>query len=324
MNRLPPFFRWLAIAAVIDWLIGRTFTRSAMFMPKSPLMIAVYQALGAIGQVALTLTSLLAIGTILWIAWRERRHSLWPLLLIARVMLSLGLMFVAATGWLRVIDHALSLIIVSALLAQNLHGAATPAHKMIGALPALAIFCGVLYQLLTALAEALTISATPTWAGAIFNLGELLIALSPIGLAWINRAHFNRKICLLALIPALLFTFAHFANPAMTGIIAIWSMGLTLYLPWLLYAISLWLCGTLVIGSFGRRESIGWALLLLAASGYTPQLSTHLFIGLIAVWLIKPTHSAAVTQQPVIASETGRPHSPTQTATRTAVLVVES
>ncbi len=297
MYRLPPVFRWLTVAAVIDWLIGRTFTRSAMFMPKSPFMIAVYQALGAIGQVALTLTSLLAIIAVIWIAWRERRHGLWPLLLIARVMLSLGLMFVAATGWLRVIDHAVSLLIVSTLLARLWRTTAAHIDKVMWSLPGLALFCGVLYQLLPALAEALNLSATPAWANVIFNLGELLIVLSPIGLAWINRAHLNRKACALAIIPALLFALAHFANPAMTGIIAIWSMGLTLYLPWPLYAMSLWLFGALVIGSFGRRESIGWALLLLAASGYTPQLSTHLFIGLIAMWLMRPTHAANETQQ---------------------------
>ena len=297
MYRLPPVFRWLTVAAVIDWLIGRTFTRSAMFMPKSPFMIAVYQALGAIGQVALTLTSLLAIIAVIWIAWRERRHGLWPLLLIARVMLSLGLMFVAATGWLRVIDHAVSLLIVSTLLARLWRTTAAHIDKVMWSLPGLALFCGVLYQLLPALAEALNLSATPAWANVIFNLGELLIVLSPIGLAWINRTHLNRKACALAIIPALLFALAHFANPAMTGIIAIWSMGLTLYLPWPLYAMSLWLFGALVIGSFGRRESIGWALLLLAASGYTPQLSTHLFIGLIAMWLMRPTHAANETQQ---------------------------
>ncbi|MBI5566659.1 MAG: hypothetical protein HY870_17290 [Chloroflexi bacterium] len=301
MTRLPLFFRWLSVAALVDWLIGRTFTRSAMFMPKSPLMIAVYQALGSIGQVALTLTSLLAIIAVIWIAWRERRHGLWPLLLIARVMLSLGLMFVAATGWLRVIDHALSLIIVSALLAQNWRSVAARSHKFAWSLPALALFCGVLYQLLPALAEALNLSATPAWANVIFNLGELLIVLSPIGLAWIDRAHFNRKIYLVALSPALLFTLAHFANPAMTGIIAIWSIGLTLYLPWPLYAISLWLFGAVVIGSIRHPTPIGWALLLWAASGYTPQLSTHLFVGLIAVWLMRPTHSAAETQ-PVVLS----------------------
>ena len=93
----------------------------------------------------------------------------------------------------------------------------------------------------------------------------------------------------------------------MTGIIAIWSMGLTLYLPWPLYAISLWLFGALAIGSFGRRESIGWALLLLAAGGYTPQLSTHLFVGLIALWMVKPTHPANETQQAALNRQVAPP-----------------
>jgi hypothetical protein len=271
-----------------------------MFMSKSPLMISIYQTLGAIGQAALTLTGLLAIIALLWIAWRARQRSLWPLLLIARVTLSLALIFVAPTGWLRVIDHGLTLIIVSALLAQNWRSGVTRMRRLAWAPPALALFCGVLYQLLPALAEALNLAATPAWAGTIFNLGELLIVLSPIGLAWINRAHFNRKIYVLALIPALLFTLAHFANPAMTGIIAIWSMGLTLYLPGPLYAISLWLLGAVVIGSIGRREPIGWALLLLAAGGYAPQLSTQVFIGLVALWLMIPTPPAGQPAQAAI------------------------
>jgi len=84
----------------------------------------------------------------------------------------------------------------------------------------------------------------------------------------------------------LAFVVAHLANPAMTAIIAIWSTGLTLYLPWPLYAVSLWLAGVVVIASVRRGDTVGWAILLLAAGGYTPQLSTQVLLGLIALWLL--------------------------------------
>ncbi len=286
MNRLPPFFRWLTIAALIDWLIGRTITRSAMLMPKSPLMITIYQALGAIGQVALTLTGLLALLALVWIAWRERGSVVVSALLVVRAALSLLFIAIAPTGWWSVADHALTLVIVSYLLARMWHAPAPMAGKLALSLPALALLLGVVYQTLPALAEALSLPATPPWTGAVFNLGEALVALSPIGLWWIERRGVAAKTYAIALLPALAFAIAHNASPAMTNIITIWSIGLTLFLPWPVYAISLWLCGVIVIGSIRRGQPIGWALLLLAAGGYAPQLSTHAFLGLIALWLI--------------------------------------
>lgn len=286
MKSFPPLFRWLTIAALIDWLIGRTFTRSAMFMPKSPLMIAIYQTLGAIGQVAFTLTGLLALITIVWIVWRERGRPLLALALIISAALSVLFVFVAPIGWWAVLAHALTLIIISAWLARGWHTAAYITEKVAVTVPALALLLSTMYHLLPALTEALNLSTTPPWTSTLFSLGEALVTLSPIGWWWIYRQRLSRKTYLIALIPALALTIFHFVNPAMTSILAIWSIGLTLYLPWPVYAISLWLCGAVVIEAIRRREQIGWALLLLAAGGYVPQFSTHAFLGLIGLWLI--------------------------------------
>jgi hypothetical protein len=72
----------------------------------------------------------------------------------------------------------------------------------------------------------------------------------------------------------------------MTGIIAIWSMGLTLYLPWPLYALGLWLTGVTVIQAMRQGNAAGWAILLLMAGGYAPQLSVHAFLSLLAQWML--------------------------------------
>ena len=86
MKHWPIFLRWLTVAALLDWLIGRTITRSAIFMPKTPFMIGAYQTLGTIGQVVFTLTSLLALIGITWIAWQERRTIAFSLLLLTLMM----------------------------------------------------------------------------------------------------------------------------------------------------------------------------------------------------------------------------------------------
>ena len=91
----------------------------------------------------------------------------------------------------------------------------------------------------------------------------------------------------------------HLVNPAMSGILAIWSTGLTLYLPWPLYAVSLWLVSVAAIVSLRRGDPAGWAILLLVAGGYAPQLSAQLFLSLIALWLLAPPVT-----QPAVAPQT--------------------
>lgn len=86
--------------------------------------------------------------------------------------------------------------------------------------------------------------------------------------------------------PALAFTGLYLANPALTGTLAVWSTGLTLYLPWPLYTLSLWLAGVTATTALRRKEPAGRAILLLAGGGYAPQLSTQAFLGLIALWLL--------------------------------------
>ncbi|HEY4722682.1 MAG TPA: hypothetical protein VII92_12590, partial [Anaerolineae bacterium] len=96
----------------------------------------------------------------------------------------------------------------------------------------------------------------------------------------------RRSVYVFALIPALAVSILHYLDPATTGIMAIWSVGLTLYLPWPIYGLSVWLASVTVITSAERGTIAGWAVLLLAAGGYAPQLSTQAFLGLIALWLI--------------------------------------
>jgi hypothetical protein len=132
---------------------------------------------------------------------------------------------------------------------------------------------------------ALHLPGPPPFTAAIFNLGELLVVISGIGFWWALKPK-NLAAHLLALLPALAFTAMHQANPSMAGILTIWSVGLTLYLPWPLYAASLWLGGAAAISALRQGHPAGWAILLLAAGGYAPQLSAQVFFGLAAIYLL--------------------------------------
>jgi hypothetical protein len=351
--------RWLVLAALADWLIARTLTRLAIFMPKSPAVLLVYQALGVAGQLATTLTALLGLGAVGWIAWREwRAGSVWlPPVWLSLMLFSLFFLVIPPAGWLALANHVLSSVAVGVILArawQRTQGtqrmeadicptalACVPpwpagasqdgqagAGKRMGertqriasrvpegkrmvalCLPALAFLASRLHQALSTLYTAMHWPGPPLAASALFNLGELLVVLGAFGLWWAYGRGASWRTWLAGGLPALVFGVMHLVAPSMTGIMAVWSIGLTLYLPWPLYAASLWLAGVTVLvalrrgaqgasgwswergaesGVSGWGGVAGWAVLLLAAGGYAPQLSSQAFLTLIALWLLSP------------------------------------
>lgn len=280
-NTPPPLFHWLTLAALADWLIGRTFTRAAIHMPKSPFMISLYEVFTAIGQFAATLAALLALAGLLWIAWREfeaRRVGL-PLLLVSLAALSLVFVVVPPSGGLALLYQVAGLAAVALLMARVRQGLSL-------LVPAAALLMSAAYQALPAVAEALRWTSPPPLAEVCFYLGELFVVLSPIALWAVYGRKASRRVWIAAALPALFFAAMYLAAPSMTGVMVIWSTGLTLYLPWPLYALSLWLAGVTLIVAVRRGDPAGMALVLLAAGGYAPQLSAQLFMGLIGVWLL--------------------------------------
>jgi hypothetical protein len=305
-----PLIQWLVLAALADWLIARTLTRMAIFMPKSPAMVVVYQAVGLAGQLATTLAGLLGLVVLGWIAWREwRAGHVWlsPLWL---GLASFGLVFlvVPPSGWLAITNHAFGLAAAGIITYQTLRF--SPARwrepgraktlRVSGAiailLPAAAFLAGRLDQAMAAWYAAMQWSGPPPLAGVLFHVGELCVVLGAFGLWWAYGRGASWRMGLGAALPALAFAGMYLAMPSMTGILAIWSTGLTLYLPWPMYGASLWLAGLTVLVSLRRRDLVAWAILLLAAAGYSPQSSTQVFLSLIALWLLASRRMEAPAQ----------------------------
>lgn len=296
-------FRWLALAALAEWLISRTATRAAIHVPKSPVVISIYQAFNLTGQVAGAFVTLLVLVLIGWITlreWQTRRALLLPLALMGLVALSLLFLVSAPSALLATVYHLLTIGVVM-IIARSIMHSSVPATAASGQyrifagpaivrfailFPALALLTGVLYQLLPTLFTALNWPGPPPLTGALFNIGEVLVVLSVAVLWWFYGRTASWCLWLLAAVPAALFTLSFQRDPAMTGILAIWSTGLTLFLPWPMYAMALLLVGITALATWRRNPSIAYACLLLASAGYAPQLSAQLFCALIALWLL--------------------------------------
>lgn len=268
--------RLLVIAAVFDWLVTRTFTRAAIFMPKPPLVILLYQILNVLGQFAFTLAGFVAILMLTWIAWtylRTRHDPLMFIALMSLIALSIFFLFVAPAGVSAIVYQLLITVSLGLMIKDSTR------HTWINvAAPALALFCATLYQL----SQQLQLTDT----SLLFNLGELFFAFAPMLIGWRYILPFRWWMIL----PALAFGIIYFINPAMTGVIAIWSTGLTLYLPSIVYALSLsFVAAILIRARGGDADSAAGAVLLMLAGGYAPQISTQLFLGIIALWLLTPS-----------------------------------
>jgi hypothetical protein len=313
MIKLPDtLVRWLVLAALVDWLVTRTLTRAGIFMPKPPPVILVYQGLGLLGQFAATLAGLLTLASLAWLAWRGLRTAgLWgpSIAVLAVAGLSVAFLFVPAQGWLSAGYHLVLLALTAWAGLKAWNGAADLPKKLACGTVALALLASQAYQLILAVSSNLHLAYPPEINRYLFLLGELLAVLSPIVLWSAYARQAPRWTWLAAALPALAFAGMRLAAPAMTGILAIWSTGLTLYLPWPVYVFSLWAAGVTAIDCLKRGEAAGWAVLLLAAGGYAPQLSVQAFLGLLALWLLIPSGSQVETFEeivPALAAEASR------------------
>jgi hypothetical protein len=229
-------------------------------------------------------------------------------------VLSLLFLVLPPLGWILLAYELILISVLAGLAWRELHSGAWHGGWLAFMLPFVAILAGVLYQTLQAFYSAFRLAGPPPSATALFDLGELFAVLTPIALWWCYKAGrvaflpyglqadqphdgIKKSFYIVGLIPALAFGIFYFLNPAMTGILSIWSTGLTLYLPWPAYALSLWLAAATLLSARRDGNPVWLALLLLAAGGYAPQLSSQVFFGLIGLSLLSTRYSPKAAMQ---------------------------
>lgn len=281
MKKYPPLFLWLVAAALVDWLVLRTLTRLAIFMPKPPIVISIYQIVTGLGQIASTLAGLLTIAALFWMAWKafaRREDRLLASTWVILIYLSILFLFVQAQAELAVANQLILGVALVLSMFSAWNGSIPRERRFSVILPALALFAGVIGRIAQ-------LAQLPLSPAAIFQVGEIFAVLTPVLLWWVYSRRASLSVWLVAALPAVAFTTFRLFDPATAGILAIWSTGMTLFLPWPVYTLSLWLGGVMILAS--RREAAaGAALLLLASGGLAPQLSHQVFMGLIGLRLL--------------------------------------
>jgi hypothetical protein len=202
------------------------------------------------------------------------------------ILLNLFSLFFLTAGGINLAFQALLCTLILVLLIQTWKGSSLSSEKIAISSVGLTLLVGRIYQSLDSAYLLLSFPGPPVLSGFLFNLGELMVLVSVFTLWWAYGRHARWYVYLAAALPALVFAIPRILAPTMTGVMAIWSTGLTLYLPWPAYLIALWLAGVVVLQAHQQGQPAGLAILLLAAGGFAPQMSIQAFLGFTALWLL--------------------------------------
>ncbi|MFQ6019355.1 MAG: hypothetical protein ACE5KW_01205 [Dehalococcoidia bacterium] len=299
----------LLAAVLLEVVLLRLATRVGVHLPKEGAVNSAFHAASLLGSLAFNFASLLAIVVVaLLLGSMALRlgNSLGRLTLAALSLAMLsGLGLSLATG----APAADALFGLAATLLVGLiglvlvrQGETPPAARLALALIVAAYFCYQYYVLGHLFYRLLDYSALPPLSIAVLRLGEGLVLAAGGAVFWAWGAGRWRKVGTagLAAVGALLLVLALAAlSPVSTiSILALWTTGLSLFLPIPVYLLSLGLY-LLTLVACWRSGDARWTaagLLLLLVAGYMPEATYQHLLLLLGVAFLSPAVRWAVAE----------------------------
>lgn len=284
----------LVLAAALDFVLARLFSRVGIFIPKGPVMQRVYTVLADIGVMAFHAGLLLAGALLIWllvIAWRGVVFGGgWGGAQAAAVLAALTAVLLASLlGPASPVALAGAVVLGCVVIILGAGTLRAPAPLLwkcgfVLLLGALVATYGV--TVVQALHNTLALPGAVPHVSAILTAGELAALLAPVCFV---ASCFGRggpvpwRIgAVIGALGAVAFGAVYLANADMAAVLAIWSLGFTLSWPGLLYAAALaaGLC-YLAMALAGRPEERlrAYGLALVFIAGYALQVNAqHLMV----------------------------------------------
>lgn len=280
----------LLIAAVAEVVLLRLVTRVGVHLPRGDTVSDALGVASFLGAFALNLASILTTGFVVLVlaavAWRAKGTLLgWAVIGLTGAMLwGLGLRLSTGAGTadaLFGVSTTLLVIVVGLFLANEV----PPRGRLAIALVVGAYVAYQYYALGHLLFQQLGYTTAPPAAIWALRLGELLVVLGAGAAFWawgIDRwRRAGRAGAAFAIVPVFVVFAGSLAPASTSSILALWTTGLSLYLPLPLYLIALGLY-LLTIAACLRAGDAFWSaagLLLIFLAGYMPEATyDHLLL----------------------------------------------
>ena len=294
------FFRQLATvllaAALAETLLLRLVTRMGVHMPKEGAVSGAFESASLLGSLAFNLASLLAItlvvlllaGMVLRLGSRPRGLALAGLSLA--LLWGLGQSLATDAPVADALFGVAATLLVGFVGLGLVRGQEMPYRARIAlSLIVAAYFCYQYYALGHLFYRLLDYTAVPPLSIAVLRLGELLAVVAGGAAFWAwGIARWQRVGPLgLAAVTALLvaLVIASLSPSSTTAILALWTTGLTLFLPIPFYILSLALFLLTMMACWRSGDAFWTAagLLLILLAGYMPEATYHHLLLLLGV-----------------------------------------
>lgn len=277
--------QWLpsvvAIAAVLEMVVLRMFTRTAIHIPGFSRLRSVYVTISETGRAAFYVAAVLLIASLgLLVADLARRRSFAPLAGAAGIATFLG---AAAIARLRDADGSflgVATIVAVLLLVPWVCGGSSGRSRIMRAL----LVTAFLVAAMTSAGQpmAIDLSARRAW----LTLGaEVLAILGAIAAPLLARTR-SRSALVWGAAVGVVVVAAMIANPWTVKILLLWNLGLAGYLPSVLYGAAAAALTYTVISLFTERRitsAVGILLLFTGGIGLHSTYQTGLVVAGLAL-----------------------------------------
>lgn len=297
----------LLAAALLETLLLRLVTRVGVHLPKEGAVNSAFEGVSLLGSLAFNFASLLVIALVLLLLGSMvMRMGSGPgglalagfsVAMLWGLALSLAMGSPAADALFGVaITLLVGLIGLSLVRREDAPGAARLALTLIVA----AYFCYQYYYLAHLFYLLLDYSAVPPFSIVVLRLGEGLAVAAGGAVFWawgVGRWRRVGPLGLAAVAAVLVALVVTGLSPVSTmPILVLWTTGVSLFLPFPVYVLSLALYLLTLVACWRSRDAFWMAagLLLLLLGGYMPEATYHHLLVLLGVAFLSGAARRAV------------------------------
>lgn len=283
----------LLVAGIVEFSLIRTFSRMGILLPPREPVMSIFNMMMFVGSVAFNFASLLVILVLLWASYfllshRSKADRIAGSALVIVITLSMLFLVVTPNVLVSILYNILSMFLVT-ILGISLIREGGSIERWLGVAITLSFVTTYLFKILPLLDQLLGLSLNIAGVG-ILNLGEALaVVATPLIFLLTYRyrrgsgktlLRANSKAIIVSTIMASLFGSFYLASPWITSILAVWTLGFTMYLPFPFYIIAIWLFLYSLFSLPGDKKALAYGMLLILLAGHLIQLT---YLNLLAI-----------------------------------------
>ncbi len=286
----------LLAAVLVETLLLRIVTRVGVHLPKSAAVTDAFQVASSLGSLAFNFASLLAIALValvlgsivLRMQSNVARVALAGVSLAMFTGLGLSLASGAPTGD-ALFGVGVALLAGFMGLVLTSEGSSRPSVRLALGLMVAAYFCYQYYVLSHLFYRILDYGVVPPLSVTLLRAGEVLAVVAAVAAFWawgLPRWRFVGTAGLVAVAAVLIgLTVAGLSPVSTMAILALWTAGLSLILPFPVYlvALALYLLTLVACWRSGDGFWIASGLLLILLAGYMPEATYQHMLLLLGV-----------------------------------------